>query len=89
MIVSGFTALVAAVTASGTDVLKLEKFHARSQLSAVTAPSLERLHQNFDKKTFQRKTCLADKTNLPVERLSLNRSQCGSCSTKYDTSAGT
>ena len=34
-------------------------------------------------------TCLADKTNHPVERLSLNRSQCGSCSTKYDTSAGT
>ena len=33
--------------------------------------------------------CLADKTNHPVERLSLNRSQCGSCSTKYDTSAGT
>ena len=36
-----------------------------------------------------RTTCLADKTNHPVERLSLNRSQCGSCSTKYDTSAGT
>ena len=34
-------------------------------------------------------TCLADKTNHPVERLSLNRSQCGSCSTKYDTSADT
>ena len=34
-------------------------------------------------------TCLADKTNHPVERLSLNRSQCGSCSTKYDTLAGT
>ena len=34
-------------------------------------------------------TCLADKTNHPVKRLSLNRSQCGSCSTKYDTSAGT
>ena len=40
-------------------------------------------------KSLWQKTCLADKTNLPVERLSLNRSQCGSCSTKYDTSAGT
>ena len=38
---------------------------------------------------FARTTCLADKTNHPVESLSLNRSQCGSCSTKYDTSAGT
>ena len=37
----------------------------------------------------ERTTCPADKTNHPVERLSLNRSQCGSCSTKYDTSAGT
>ena len=25
------------------------------------------------------------RTNLPVERLSLNRSQCGGCSTEYDT----
>ena len=25
------------------------------------------------------------RTNLLVERLSLNRSQCGGCSTKYDT----
>ena len=33
--------------------------------------------------------CLADKTNHSVETLSLNRSQCGSCSTKYDTSAST
>ena len=32
-------------------------------------------------------TCLADKS--PVKRLILNRSQCGSCSTKYDTSAST
>ena len=53
MIVSGFTALVAAERTLGTAVTApelLEKFHARSQLSAVTAPSLERLHQNFDKK---------------------------------------
>ena len=41
------------------------------------------------KLSLARMTCLADKTNHPVERLSLNRSQCGSCSTKYDTSAGT
>ena len=41
------------------------------------------------KLSLERTTCLADKTNHPVERLSLNRSQCGSCSTKYDTSAGT
>ena len=31
------------------------------------------------------KTCLTDKTNLSVKRMSLNRSQCGSCSTEYDT----
>ena len=42
-----------------------------------------------EKLSLERTTCLADKTNHPVERLSLNRSQCGSCSTKYDTSAGT
>ena len=42
-----------------------------------------------EKLSLARMTCLADKTNHPVERLSLNRSQCGSCSTKYDTSAGT
>ena len=41
------------------------------------------------KLSLARMTCLADKTNHPVERLSLNRSQCGSCSTKYDTSADT
>ena len=47
-------------------------------------------HQwNRKKLSLERTTCLADKTNHPVERLSLNRSQCGSCSTKYDTSAGT
>ena len=47
-------------------------------------------HQWDRKKlSLERTTCLADKTNHPVERLSLNRSQCGSCSTKYDTSAGT
>ena len=36
-----------------------------------------------------RTTCLADKTNHPVKGLSLNRSQYGSCSTKYDPPAGT
>ena len=41
------------------------------------------------RKPLQQTTCLADKTNHPVEGLSLNRSQCGSCSTKYDTPAGT
>ena len=37
----------------------------------------------------RRTTCQADKTNHPVKGLSLNRSQYGSCSTKYDTPAGT
>ena len=36
----------------------------------------------------RRTTCLTDKTNHPVKGLSLNRSQYGSCSTKYDTPAG-
>ena len=52
----------------------------------------EHCHQEDKKKKFLStdvKTCLADKTNLSVKRMSLNRSQCGSCSTKYDTSAGT
>ena len=39
--------------------------------------------------TLKRTTCLTDKTNHPVKGLSLNRSQYGSCSTKYDTPAGT
>ena len=53
------------------------------QLSQRTSPVLA------SKSPIIRKTCRADKTNLPVEGLSLNRSQCGSCSTKYDTPAGT
>ena len=53
------------------------------KLSGAGVPPKEK------KLSLERTTCLADKTNHPVERLSLNRSQCGSCSTKYDTSAGT
>ena len=54
------------------------------------APLSKQIHPNKQKhNTLCRMTCLADKTNHPVERLSLNRSQCGSCSTKYDTLAGT
>ena len=33
--------------------------------------------------------CSLEKTNLSVIWLSLNRSQCGSCSTKYNTMTGT
>lgn len=29
--------------------------------------------------------CLSNADKSPVERLSLNRSQCGGCSTKYNT----
>ena len=54
------------------------------RLSGAGVPPREK-----KKLSLERMTCLADKTNHPVERLSLNRSQCGSCSTKYDTSAGT
>ena len=43
------------------------------------------LQQQLPAAHFGWTTCLADKTNHPVVRLSLNRSQCGSCSTKYDT----
>ena len=43
----------------------------------------------FRKPFKQRTTCLTDKTNHPVKGLSLNRSQYGSCSTKYNTPAGT
>ena len=50
-----------------------------SKLASLLAQSPLDYHQ----------TCLADKTNLSVKRMSLNRSQCGSCSTKYDTLAGT
>ena len=57
---------------------------ANKKLSGAGVPLRER-----KKLSLERMTCLADKTNHPVERLSLNRSQCGSCSTKYDTSAGT
>ena len=54
------------------------------KLSGAGVPPREK-----KKLSLERMTCLADKTNHPVERLSLNRSQCGSCSTKYNTSAGT
>ena len=64
---------------SGTGVCSRNK-----KLSGAGAPPMEK-----KKLSLERTTCLADKTNHPVERLSLNRSQCGSCSTKYDTSAGT
>ena len=64
---------------SGTGVCSLNK-----KLSGAGVPPMEK-----KKLSLERTTCLADKTNHPVERLSLNRSQCGSCSTKYDTSAGT
>ena len=64
---------------SGTGVRSRSK-----KLSGAGVPPKEK-----KKLSLERTTCLADKTNHPVERLSLNRSQCGSCSTKYDTSAGT
>ena len=64
---------------SGTGVCSQNK-----KLSGAGVPPMEK-----KKLSLERTTCLADKTNHPVERLSLNRSQCGSCSTKYDTSAGT
>ena len=64
---------------SGTGVRSRSK-----KLSGAGVPPMEK-----KKLSLERTTCLADKTNHPVERLSLNRSQCGSCSTKYDTSAGT
>ena len=48
------------------------------KLSGAGVPPREK-----KKLSLERMTCLADKTNHPVERLSLNRSQCGSCSTKY------
>ena len=64
---------------SGTGVSSRSK-----KLSGAGVPRMEK-----KKLSLERTTCLADKTNHPVERLSLNRSQCGSCSTKYDTSAGT
>ena len=57
---------------------------ANKKLSGAGVPQREK-----KKLSLERMTCLADKTNHPVERLSLNRSQCGSCSTKYAASAGT
>ena len=69
--------------AAGTHgrTLKNSKFHTH-RASTKDPPTYKMLSKPLT-------TCLADKTNHPVERLSLNRSQCGSCSTKYDTLAGT
>ena len=57
-------------------------------ISSRTLP-LKFFFQAVAAKPLARTTCLADKTNHPVKGLSLNRSQYGSCSTKYDTPAGT
>ena len=59
------------------------------QVPEKNKEKVERYPERRSSQTRVATTCLADKTNHPVERLSLNRSQCGSCSTKYDTSAGT
>lgn len=70
---------------------RLSRKEARTT-QILSHPQNDCLEKKHDKhKSFQNTvtTCLADKTNHPVERLSLNRSQCGSCSTKYDTLAGT
>ena len=64
-------------------IFRNETHHSRADESQAQA--WEPRHEDREYRT----TCLADKTNHPVKRLSLNRSQCGSCSTKYDTSAGT
>ena len=79
-----------------------QKENPQSKKKAKMQPGLKYGYQEFSHPSHPAKvasssksqtqtltTCLADKTNHPVERLSLNRSQCGSCSTKYDTSAGT
>ena len=62
--------------------IDMDKFHLRGRTLG---------HSFGGALTPQRELCsvLPDKTNHPVERLSLSRSQCGSCSAKYDTSAGT
>ena len=57
----------------------------KKETNRLTQPDSHKRKQ----KPGHRRPCLADKTNHPVKRQSLNRSQCGSCSTKYDTSAGT
>ena len=57
---------------------------SRSREKTLPLKEQQQLHSPI-----RRTTCLADKTNHPVKGLSLNRSQYGSCSTKYDTPAGT
>ncbi len=73
--------VVKGVTHKGFKILNLGFGHKSSHPAKVASSSKSQIQTLT--------TCLADKTNHPVERLSLNRSQCGSCSTKYDTSAGT
>ena len=62
--------------------IDIDKFHLRGRTFG---------HSFGGALTPQRELCsvLPDKTNHPVERLSLSISQCGSCSTKYDIPAGT
>ena len=59
------------------------RFGRRAELPAqhsLVPPTASRLDNSARKKC---PSCT--RTNLLVERLSLNRSQCGGCSTKYDT----
>ena len=67
------------------------KMSQRTELTKLPSAQSEKniIKKNHTTQPNSWMACLADKTNHPVERLSLNRSQCGSCSTKYDTSAGT
>ena len=64
----------------------------REQRPVPPWPPSRRTARGFDTMMAARqraKTRQANMTNLSVLRMSLNRSQCGSCSTKYDTLTGT
>ena len=76
----------------------------KSWVAVSTRPPLQRhTHTALGRKHTQHTECevcpprvlargaatAVGRTNLSVERMSLNRSQCGSCSTKYDTVTGT
>jgi hypothetical protein len=64
----------------------------QERTASRSPPALETNNPRFrhdDGCTPVDKTRQANMTNLSVLRMSLNRSQCGSCSTKYDTLTGT
>lgn len=69
-------------------VLSAPNWQLVKALRTTVAPQDRRVHVLCVQKNFSRRweNARLKRTNLPVKRLSLNRSQYKSCSARYDTS---